>query len=170
MVIQIFKSSIDTFFPVKSELQCRSNFNTALFSFVYPLLCQTLLLPLLCPSLSLFLFFPPPLLSNVVHYPTNFQSLSQAVSSAVVNLVDASEMVKSYTILLKKALDDSNPEKRSAWQQAVAMSLEKDRLLSAANESYGSAKNALTIALHAVEGGRRNPKTRLVFWAASPVL
>lgn len=85
---------------------------------------------------------------------------SKAVSSAVVNLVDASEMVKSYTILLKKALDDSNPEKRSAWQQAVAMSLEKDRLLSAANESYGSAKNALTIALHAVEGGRRNPKTR----------
>lgn len=85
---------------------------------------------------------------------------TKAVSSAVVNLVDASEMVKSYTILLKKALDDANPEKRSAWDQAVGMSLEKDRLLSAANESYANARNGLTIALQAVEGGRRNPKTR----------
>jgi len=85
---------------------------------------------------------------------------TKAVSSAVVNLIDASELVKNYTILLKKALDDANPDKRSAWDQAVGMSLEKDRLLSAANESYSNAKNALTIALQAVEGGRRNPKTR----------
>jgi len=84
----------------------------------------------------------------------------KAVSSAVVHLVDASEMVKSYTILLKKALDDANPEKRSAWEEAVGMSLEKDRLLAVAKETYSAARNALTIALQAVEGGRRNPKTR----------
>ena len=78
----------------------------------------------------MFSFHPSP-------FPPSSDSL-QAVSSAVVNLVDASEMVKSYTILLKKALDDANPEKRSAWDQAVEMSLEKDRLLSAANESYAT--------------------------------
>lgn len=85
---------------------------------------------------------------------------TKAVSSAVVNLVDASEMVKSYTILLKKALDDSNPDKRTAWEEAVGMSLEKDRLLESADAAYGVAKSALTIALQAVEGGRQNPKTR----------
>jgi len=85
---------------------------------------------------------------------------TKAVSSAMVGLVEAAEMVKSYTILLKKALDDSNPEKKSAWEEAVGMSLEKDRLLSSATEEYGSAKNALIIALQAIEGGRQNKKTR----------
>ena len=84
----------------------------------------------------------------------------QAVSSAVVGLVDAADMVKNYTILLKKALDDSNPEKKTAWEAAVRMSLEKDKLLSSATEAYGNAKNALIIALQAVEGGRQNAKTR----------
>ena len=81
----------------------------------------------------------------------------------MVGLVDAAEMIKNYTILLKKALDDSNPEKKSAWDEAVGMSLEKDKLLTAANEAYGNAKNALVIALQAVEGGRQNAKTRFLF-------
>jgi len=85
---------------------------------------------------------------------------TKAVSSAVVGLVDAADIVKNYTILLKKALDDSNPEKKTAWEQAVGMSLEKDKLLSSATEAYGNAKNALIIALQAVEGGRQNAKTR----------
>jgi len=85
---------------------------------------------------------------------------TKAVSSAMVGLVDAAEMIKNYTILLKKALDDSNPEKKTAWDEAVGMSLEKDKLLTSANEAYGNAKNALVIALQAVEGGRQNAKTR----------
>ena len=82
------------------------------------------------------------------------------MSSAVVSLVDAADLVKNYTILLKKALDDSNPDKKGAWNQAVGMSLDKERLLSSATEAYGNAKNALVIALQAVEGGRQNPRTR----------
>ena len=84
----------------------------------------------------------------------------QVVSSAAVSLVDAADAIQSYTILLKKALDDSNPERKSAWEEAVGLSLEKDRLLSAATAGYGEAKSALLIALQAIEGGRQNPKTR----------
>ena len=80
----------------------------------------------------------------------------------MVGLVDAASVVKNYTILLKKALDDSNPEKKSAWEEAVSLSLEKDRLLSSATEAYGEARNALVIALQAVEGGRQNARTRFV--------
>jgi len=85
---------------------------------------------------------------------------TKAVSTAVVGLVDAASVVKNYTILLKKALDDSNPEKKSAWEEAVSLSLEKDRLLGSATEAYGEARNALVIALQAVEGGRQNARTR----------
>jgi hypothetical protein len=42
------------------------------------------------------------------------------------------------------------------------MSLEKDRILTLAHEGYGNAKQALTIALQAVEGGRTSPNTRSV--------
>jgi len=85
---------------------------------------------------------------------------TKVVSSAAVSLVDAANAVQKYTILLKKALDDSNPERKSAWEEAVGLSLEKDRLLSAATAGYGEAKSALLIALQAIEGGRQNPKTR----------
>jgi len=85
---------------------------------------------------------------------------TKVVSSAAVSLVDAADAVQKYTILLKKALDDSNPERKSAWEEAVGLSLEKDRLLSAATAGYGEAKSALLIALQAIEGGRQNPKTR----------
>jgi len=85
---------------------------------------------------------------------------TKVVSSAAVSLVDAADAIQSYTILLKKALDDSNPERKSAWEEAVGLSLEKDRLLSAATAGYGEAKSALLIALQAIEGGRQNPKTR----------
>jgi len=40
------------------------------------------------------------------------------------------------------------------------MSLEKDKLLTAASQAYQDAKNAMIIALQAVEGGRQGPKTR----------
>jgi len=99
------------------------------------------------------------LLGNILNEA--LEESTKAVSAAVVGLADASDMVKNYTILLKKALDDSHPdEKKGAWEKAVGMSLEKDRVLTSATEAYGNAKNAMIIALQAIEGGRHNAKTR----------
>jgi len=92
---------------------------------------------------------------------TAIDESTKAVSDAVVQVGDAADTVKNYTILLKKALDDSKPDgKKGAWEKAVGMSLEKDRILTLAHEGYGNAKQALTIALQAVEGGRTSPNTR----------
>jgi len=89
------------------------------------------------------------------------QESTKSVSEAVIMLVDASDSVKQYTLFLKKALDDAHPDqKKGAWESAVGMSLEKDKLLTAASQAYQDAKNAMIIALQAVEGGRQGPKTR----------
>ena len=46
-------------------------------------------------------------------------------SSAMVGLVDATEKIKNYMILL----NDWSPENKTAWDKAIGMSLDKDKLM-----------------------------------------